>query len=98
MEFRTPIQPLNHRGLITHNRPVIMLGSCFSDNIGNRLRNALFDIVINPFGTLYNPASNASALNDNTRSMIYLNMMAVFIVSLITPDFRGLIQKRFYLI
>ncbi len=64
MEFRTPIQPLNHRGLITHNRPVIMLGSCFSDNIGNRLRNALFDIDINPFGTLYNPASIASALND----------------------------------
>ena len=34
-----------------------MLGSCFTDNIGNQLGNFGFDVCINPFGTLYNPLS-----------------------------------------
>jgi hypothetical protein len=35
----------------------MMLGSCFTDNIGKRLHNFGFDVCVNPFGTLYNPAS-----------------------------------------
>ena len=38
------------------------MGSCFSDNIGARLRHAMFNVDINPFGTLYNPFSIASSL------------------------------------
>ena len=34
-----------------------MLGSCFSDNIGNQLVDLGFDVCVNPFGTLYNPVS-----------------------------------------
>lgn len=64
MEFRTPVQPLRHNGLITHDKPVVMLGSCFSDNIGGRLLDGMFDVDVNPFGTLYNPASIAAALVD----------------------------------
>lgn len=64
MDFRTTIKPLKCRGLISHEGAMMLLGSCFSDNIGNRLQNALFDVEINPFGTLYNPASIASALRD----------------------------------
>ena len=41
---------------------IVSLGSCFSDEIGNRLRDSGFSIEQNPFGTLYNPASLASAL------------------------------------
>lgn len=46
---------------------IVSLGSCFSDEIGERLRDSGFHIEQNPFGTLYNPASIASAL----RRMIY---------------------------
>ena len=42
---------------------IVSLGSCFSDEIGLRLHNAGFCIERNPFGTLYNPASVASALH-----------------------------------
>jgi hypothetical protein len=35
----------------------MMLGSCFTDNIGKQLLNYGFDVCVNPFGTLYNPAS-----------------------------------------
>lgn len=41
---------------------VTVLGSCFADNIGARLADAGFDVCINPFGTLYNPASILSAM------------------------------------
>ena len=41
---------------------IVSLGSCFSDEIGERLSDGGFHIEQNPFGTLYNPASVASAL------------------------------------
>ncbi len=41
---------------------IVSLGSCFSDEIGRRLSDGGFHIEQNPFGTLYNPASIASAL------------------------------------
>ena len=46
---------------------IVSLGSCFSDEIGARLCDGGFHIEQNPFGTLYNPASVASAL----RRMMY---------------------------
>ena len=42
---------------------IVSLGSCFSDEMGARLRDGGFFIEQNPFGTLYNPASIASALH-----------------------------------
>ncbi len=35
----------------------MLLGSCFSDNIGQRLCDDGFDVCHNPMGSLYNPAS-----------------------------------------
>ena len=61
-EFRPIVKPLSFRGNISHRQGVMMLGSCFSDNIGLRLRQACFDVDINPFGTLYNPASIACGI------------------------------------
>ena len=60
--LRTLIPPLGQKGLLSHTSPVLTLGSCFSDNIGNRLRTDLFDVVANPFGPLFNPVSVAAAL------------------------------------
>lgn len=41
---------------------IVSIGSCFADEIGERLRESGFRIEQNPFGTLYNPASIATAL------------------------------------
>ena len=41
---------------------VVTLGSCFADAIGRRLEEGGFRVERNPFGTLYNPLSVASAL------------------------------------
>jgi hypothetical protein len=40
----------------------MMIGSCFTDNIGRMLKNYGFNVCINPFGTLYNPASVAESI------------------------------------
>ncbi len=36
---------------------IVLLGSCFADTIGTRMAAAGFNALVNPFGTLYNPAS-----------------------------------------
>lgn len=62
MEFRTVVPPLRHQGLISHHTGLLMLGSCFTDNVSTRLADDLFDVTANPCGTLYNPLSIANAI------------------------------------
>ena len=40
----------------------MILGSCFADNIGRKMTDLGLDVCVNPFGTLYNPASIARAV------------------------------------
>ena len=61
MQFRTPVAPLDRKGLVSHRTPVVTLGSCFADAVARRLTDRLFTVTANPFGTLYNPASIAAA-------------------------------------
>lgn len=63
VNFRTPVT-VGDTGLsISHRDGIMMLGSCFSDNIGAKLRSALFNVSINPLGTIYNPMSLANAVS-----------------------------------
>jgi hypothetical protein len=39
-----------------------MIGSCFATNIGEKLEALKFDILLNPFGILFNPLSIAASL------------------------------------
>lgn len=40
----------------------IFLGSCFTENVGNRMAALKYEVDVNPFGILYNPVSVAHAL------------------------------------
>ena len=62
MEFRTTIRPGENNQMLAHSDALMLLGSCFSDNIGARLRDALMDVDVNPFGTIYNPLSLDAAI------------------------------------
>lgn len=57
MKLQTPVADDKCRVGISYNDKIMMLGSCFTDNIGKQLLNYAFDVCVNPFGTLYNPAS-----------------------------------------
>lgn len=41
---------------------VLLVGSCFADEVGQKMVRGGFDAMVNPFGTLYNPASIAASL------------------------------------
>lgn len=47
---------------LSRGERICVLGSCFADAIGEKLAAAGFDVLRNPFGTLYNPASVAAAV------------------------------------
>lgn len=63
MEFRTAIRTPENLGIMHHSDVLMMLGSCFTDNIGAKLRGAMMNVEINPFGTIYNPLSMASCVH-----------------------------------
>ena len=41
---------------------VLLVGSCFADEVGQKMVRGGFNAMVNPFGTLYNPASIAASL------------------------------------
>lgn len=57
MKFRTEISAQKARYPIGYQKPVMMMGSCFTDNIGAKFKKYLFHVTINPFGVTYNPLS-----------------------------------------
>jgi hypothetical protein len=47
---------------VSYQDRIVVLGSCFADEIGARLAAAGFKVLYNPFGTLYNPVSIGNAI------------------------------------
>jgi len=45
-----------------YSKKNIFMGSCFTENVGNRMLNNKYDVDINPFGILYNPISVANGI------------------------------------
>lgn len=63
MDFRTiiPVTPSVYS--LQHTHQLMLMGSCFTESIGERLQNAKFKVDVNPFGVLYNPISIANSLD-----------------------------------
>jgi len=56
MQFRTqiPFKKQEHN-LIDYNSTILMLGSCFTENMGDKLDYFKFSTTMNPFGILFHP-------------------------------------------
>jgi lysophospholipase L1-like esterase len=54
----------NISNAIDYNSKVILLGSCFSDNIGQKLSYHKFQSVLNPFGILFHPKAIESVIKN----------------------------------
>lgn len=59
--FRTHVEIKKQDLTINHRQTILLLGSCFTDNIGEKMLNGGFNCYVNPIGTLYNPLSIAKA-------------------------------------
>ena len=57
MDFFTKINIQVSSFQITHQDKLLLMGSCFTENIGNQLKQYQFPCNINPFGIIYNPVS-----------------------------------------
>ena len=62
MRFRTEFQPDRAPFVLNPQKPVVLVGSCFSANIASRMKRHLWKAVT-PLGTLYNPVSIFQALD-----------------------------------
>ncbi len=71
MNFRTEIQIPASKQKISHDQKIVMLGSCFTDNIGAALERDGFSVIHNPMGPLYNPLSLLTAIQRACGSQSY---------------------------
>lgn len=62
MHFTTPVTLTPVQSGISYRNKILMLGSCFADEVGRYLCEYRFDARVNPFGTLYNPCSLANSI------------------------------------
>lgn len=62
MEFRTKVEIEAVQDRVDYDSRICMLGSCFAENIGQRLKYYRFRTELNPCGIVYNPMSVANVL------------------------------------
>ena len=58
IDFPIPASPFS----ISYTSKVLSLGSCFAQTIGSKMQAAKFDVLVNPFGTLFHPLNLADLL------------------------------------
>jgi lysophospholipase L1-like esterase len=77
MDFRTNIQLQKESNQIDYNSSLVLIGSCFSENISKKLNYFKFNTYSNPFGILFNPKAietlitNAINLKEYTEKDIF---------------------------
>ncbi len=62
MKLRTEIERIPLPRPIDRGEGIMLLGSCFTDHIGQWLSDAWLPVQCNPYGVLFNPASIANTL------------------------------------
>jgi len=72
MSFFTEIQIPEFPDQMDYSKSMMFLGSCFSENIGQKLIDLKFDVDMNPFGILYNPESIANSLRILLENRVFI--------------------------
>ena len=60
--FQTKIDIRVSEIRISYEDYIMTLGSCFAENVGNKMKDVYFETDINPFGVLYNPVSICNSI------------------------------------
>lgn len=63
MNLITPVEIPSYAQKIDYSKFLMFVGSCFTENIGNRFKQIFFKTLINPFGIIYNPSSVKEGLD-----------------------------------
>jgi len=62
MDFRLEFTPKPFDIKISHQHNLLLIGSCFTEQIGSKLSNHKFDVLDNPNGILFNPSSISKSI------------------------------------
>lgn len=73
MRFTTEVDLPLHELDISHATPMMLMGSCFAQNMGQFLLDNKFCADVNPFGIMYNPLSIATALKRIANGRVFDN-------------------------
>ena len=80
MKFKLTLEANKSATTIHYQDKIMLMGSCFTENIGAKLHRHLFEVKVNPHGILFNPMSVIGALQDyidckqyNTNDLFELN-------------------------
>ena len=57
MQFTTKIPIQKSSFPIDYDSKILLLGSCFAENIGEKFEYFKFQTIVNPFGIIFNPVS-----------------------------------------
>jgi hypothetical protein len=60
--FRTVFSPARAAFTVRHTDRLLLIGSCFTEHISQKLFDRKFSLFVNPFGITYNPISIAECL------------------------------------
>lgn len=71
ISFRTEISPVSYPFSISHSDNIMLAGSCFVENIGGLMKEAKFNVDINPYGILYNPLSISKSIKEIISCKVY---------------------------
>jgi GSCFA family protein len=71
IKLSTPVSIPKSDFTISHEQPVLLIGSCFAQNIGEKLTAHKFNVNINPNGIIYNPISVINSLKRILNNEIY---------------------------
>ncbi len=71
MKFKLTLDASPSANAIHYQDKIMLMGSCFTENIGAKLQRHLFEVKENPHGILFNPVSVINALNDYIENKQY---------------------------
>jgi len=62
MKLQTKVEAEKFSFKVSYSDKILFLGSCFANEMGAIMKKLRFNVLVNPFGVLYNPASITGAL------------------------------------
>ena len=71
MKFRTEVFISEQSVKIQPNSAILSMGSCFADELAYVFKKSQFQILSNPYGTMFNPFSIAEAIERMEKNQSY---------------------------
>ncbi len=71
MQWITPVELPVGLPPVTYRHRILLMGSCFAENIGKQFVESGFTVDVNPTGVLYNPLSISTALREIYAGRVY---------------------------